>query len=61
MSSATGIPENIEAMSNNGESETEPLLGNVGDASQQPGKPIYENLILGLFVFPSSCSRLARR
>jgi hypothetical protein len=37
-------------MSNSGE-ETEPLLGNVGDASQQQGKPIYENLILGLFVF----------
>jgi hypothetical protein len=49
MSSATGIPENIEAtMSEHGEQE--PLLGRPGDASQPHGKPIYENLILGSLV-----------
>jgi hypothetical protein len=42
MASATGIPE-----ANPGLSEQEPLLGRVGDASQQDGKPLYHNFIIG--------------
>lgn len=30
-----------------GVSEEEPLLGRVGDASQQDGKPLYHNFIIG--------------
>lgn len=30
-----------------GMGEQEPLLGRAGDASQQAGKPIYHNLIIG--------------
>lgn len=44
MASATGIPENV---ANTGRGEQEPLLGRAGDASQQEGKPLYYNLVLG--------------
>ncbi len=30
-----------------GTSEEDPLLGSAGDASQQEGKPLYYNLIIG--------------
>jgi hypothetical protein len=47
MASSTGIPDSaIEA------SDSEPLLGRAGDASQVEGKPIYFNLIIGMFLFP---------
>ncbi|KAF2101583.1 hypothetical protein NA57DRAFT_53539 [Rhizodiscina lignyota] len=45
MASATGIPENVPGMG-----EEEPLLGRAGDASQQEGKPLPYNLILGTAV-----------
>jgi len=41
MDSATGMPERPP-------NEQEPLLGRVGDVSQQDGKPIYHNLIIGV-------------
>lgn len=44
MASATGIPENVPGVQAD---ETEPLLGRVGDASQEDGKPLYHNLIIG--------------
>ena len=31
----------------NGTSEEEPLLGRAGDASQQDGKPLYHNFVIG--------------
>ena len=30
-----------------GTSEEEPLLGRAGDASQQDGKPLYHNFVIG--------------
>lgn len=45
MASATGIPERNEPRYSLGEDE--PLLGQVGDASQPEGRPIYYNLIIG--------------
>jgi len=45
MASATGIPDS--AIESN---DTEPLLGRAGDASQQEGRPLYFNLIIGTAV-----------
>ena len=45
MASATGIPAG--AVRQQGLGEDEPLLGRVGDASQQAGRPLYHNLIIG--------------
>ena len=45
MSSATGIP--AENPATQGTAEDEPLLGRAGDASQQDGKPIGWNFVLG--------------
>ncbi len=45
MASATGIPERDAA--NSGLGDDEPLLGRVGDASQQEGKGIQFNLVIG--------------
>ena len=45
MSSATGIPEQNPAAAGRGEDE--PLLGRAGDASQQDGKAIQFNFVLG--------------
>ncbi|KAK8205825.1 eukaryotic cytochrome b561-domain-containing protein [Phyllosticta capitalensis] len=46
MASATGIPQtNPSSMDRIGEDE--PLLGRAGDASQQQGKPLPWNLVLG--------------
>jgi hypothetical protein len=45
MASATGIPGG--AVRQQGLGEDEPLLGRVGDASQQAGRPLYLNLIIG--------------
>lgn len=45
MASATGIPAQNPAISGRGEDE--PLLGRVGDASQQEGKGIQFNLFIG--------------
>ncbi|KAF2195762.1 hypothetical protein K469DRAFT_734227 [Zopfia rhizophila CBS 207.26] len=45
MASATGIPENVNALRGTGEDE--PLLGRRGDASQLEGVPIYLNLWIG--------------
>jgi hypothetical protein len=42
MASATGIPDPVHQTS-----EEEPLLGRVGDASQEPGKPFLYNLWIG--------------
>lgn len=57
MASATGIPEHppVDAAhsSEPGYGEDEPLLGRVGDASQQEGRPLYYNLGLGEHPFPS--------
>ena len=39
-----------ESAQQQGLSEQEPLLGRVGDASQQVDKPIYNNLVLGTAV-----------
>jgi hypothetical protein len=41
MASATGMPEHPPT-------EQEPLLGRAGDAAQKEGKPLYENLIIGM-------------
>ncbi len=45
MASATGIPENVPAELQAGEDE--PLLGSRGGASQQDGKSLFYNLIIG--------------
>jgi hypothetical protein len=47
MASATGIPEVNPHILDEGLGEDEPLLGRVGDASQQEGRPLYYNLIIG--------------
>jgi len=39
-----------EAAEQQGLSEQEPLLGRVGDASQQADKPMYYNLVLGTAI-----------
>jgi len=46
MASAAGIPEDNQFI-NEEEAEEEPLLGSLGDASQQPSRPLYANLYLG--------------
>jgi len=46
MASATGIPENVPGVEAD---ENEPLLGRVGDASQQDGKALWHNLVIGKF------------
>jgi hypothetical protein len=51
MASSTGVPER-----NLGEDE--PLLGRVGDASQPEGRPLYYNLIIGmwsLILYKAAC------
>lgn len=48
MASATGIPEMNSRDAGLGEDE--PLLGRAGDASQQEGRPIYYNVIIGTAV-----------
>jgi hypothetical protein len=45
MASATGIPEQVPASS-----EQEPLLGRPGDASQKTGQPLYANLYIGTAI-----------
>ena len=45
MASATGIPQ--ENPATQGQAEDEPLLGRAGDASQQDGKGIQFNFVLG--------------
>lgn len=55
MASSTGIPARApahisaddDANEESGYSETSPLLGRRGDASQKDGRPIYYNLIIG--------------
>ncbi|KAI9808973.1 MAG: hypothetical protein M1827_007095 [Pycnora praestabilis] len=47
MASATGVPEQNPASA--GVGEDEPLLGRAGDASQQDGKGIQFNLIIGSY------------
>jgi hypothetical protein len=44
MASAAGIPD---VVAQEGLGEDEPLLGQAGDASQQEGRPLYVNLIIG--------------
>ena len=46
MSSATGIPD--QSPVTHGSGEDEPLLGRAGDASQQDGKGIQYNFVLGV-------------
>lgn len=50
MASATGIPEAVPREHVEGVGEDEPLLGRAGDASQQDGRPLYYNLIIGTAV-----------
>jgi hypothetical protein len=50
MASATGIPDVVNP---EGPGEDEPLLGQPGDASQQEGRPLYFNLIIGQ-IFPEA-------
>ncbi|KAL3428202.1 cytochrome b561 [Phlyctema vagabunda] len=50
MSSATGVPGSVQSAAQRGLGEDEPLLGRVGDASQQEGKPLYYNLFLGTAI-----------
>ncbi|PMD61896.1 uncharacterized protein K444DRAFT_558573 [Hyaloscypha bicolor E] len=47
MASAAGIPD---VVAQEGLGEDEPLLGQAGDASQQEGRPLYVNLIIGTAV-----------
>ena len=47
MASATGIPDG--AVHRDGLGEDEPLLGRIGDALQQAGRPLYHNLIIGMY------------
>ena len=47
MASATGTPESNPTTSQRG-NEDEPLLGRAGDASQQDGKGIQFNFVLGI-------------
>ena len=47
MASATGIPEVIPTQVEHPD-EDEPLLGRPGGASQQDGKPLYFNLVIGM-------------
>ena len=53
MASATGIPESNPAASQRG-NEDEPLLGRAGDASQQDGKGIQFNFVLGITSITTS-------
>lgn len=48
MASATGIPENVDSQAGQTVGEEEPLLGRAGDASQQEGRPLYYNLVIGM-------------
>jgi len=48
MASATGVPDTIPREAGYGEDE--PLLGGAGDASQQEGRALYHNLIIGTAV-----------
>jgi len=51
MASATGIPDvAVPREDREGVGEDEPLLGRAGDASQQEGRPLYYNLIIGTAV-----------
>ena len=50
MSSETGIPQ--ENPATEGRGEDEPLLGRAGDASQQDGKGIQFNFVLGMSALP---------
>jgi len=49
MASATGIPDTVDPQVE-GVGEDEPLLGRVGDAAQQEGRPLHYNLIIGTAV-----------
>lgn len=49
MASATGIPEQNHPTMESGEEE--PLLGRPGDASQQEGKGLQFNLVIGKRTF----------
>lgn len=55
MASATGIPQNprvapgeLQDPYEAGYGEDEPLIGRAGDASQQEGRPLLWNLVLGI-------------
>ena len=48
MASATGIPEENPATQQQGRGEEEPLLGRAGDASQQDGKGVQFNFVIGM-------------
>jgi len=50
MASATGIPQVNPDLQEEGFGEEEPLLGDIGDASQQEGRPLYHNLFIGTAV-----------
>jgi cytochrome b-561 len=51
MASATGVPETRPSDAEETgftSRETEPLLGRPGDAAQEEGKSIFNNLVLGM-------------
>ena len=53
MASATGIPDlAVDREDVEGVGEDEPLLGRAGDASQQEGRPLYYNLLIGQLLRP---------
>ena len=43
-------PASNEQQGGGGATEDEPLLGRAGDASQQDGKPMQFNLVLGILI-----------
>ncbi|KAI0137376.1 eukaryotic cytochrome b561-domain-containing protein [Xylariales sp. AK1849] len=58
MASTTGIPNNPVDLENNGTDDTEPLLGQAGDASQRDQAPIAKNLIIGTGVIAEGAAIL---
>jgi hypothetical protein len=55
MASATGIPD--QAIVDEDVGEEEPLLGRPGSVSQREGRPLYQNLVLGMSSNPKLLKR----
>ncbi|KAI1438680.1 eukaryotic cytochrome b561-domain-containing protein [Xylaria sp. CBS 124048] len=58
MASATGIPQHTPIDPTEGVSDTEPLLGRPGDASQRDDAPIIKNLVLGTGILAEGAAVL---
>lgn len=52
MASATGIPARHPVTDDSRAGESEPLLGQPGDALQRPDDPLYKNLYSGMPMSP---------